>query len=267
MTDKWDSLPELVTAGVSFFALVAAVWAAIAASGQLRELKKDSKDRARQDEQSQASLVAVWLDRLQSGEFTAMCVNASRLPVYELTIGFVNPKLSEPQLIRQPIMPPLADHGYLSDISDIVNSAAANDPGIAASWMLRTEAPVPLETLVTQADGSERWEATSRIGPIGITISFTDAENRRWHRDVFGRLSRVSDDFQIVRSAVMFRGPAFDDLRNLMQSRSSSEISEDVPNGRMEPENLDPKSVLKLSRPCILQPANWWSNPVGKVFR
>jgi hypothetical protein len=228
MTVEWGSVSDLVTAGVSLLALGAAAWAAKAASGQLSELKKESEDRARQEEQSQASQVAVWLDRLPSGEFAAMCINASKLPVYEVTIGFVNPRLSEPQLIRQPIMQPLADQGYLPGISEIVNNAAGNDPAIAVSWIVRSETPVPMKVLAKQPDGSERWEESSKIGPIGLTITFTDSENRRWHRDVTGRLARVDDDYQIVRSAVILGAQANEDLRRMMPKQPTVETSEDV---------------------------------------
>lgn len=199
MTVNWGSIPDLVTSAASLLALGAATWAAIATNGQLTVLKKESTDRAVEQERSHAAGVAVWLEwDPQRASFRAMVINTTRLPIYEVTIAFINPNESDPFFVRQPVLEPRTDSWELSGISHVVTRAAAKDPAIQASWFLRSEQGRQLRIMGNSPEDAEEVRSTATLGPVGLTISFTDAENRRWHRNISGMLASVDSNFQVI---------------------------------------------------------------------
>ncbi|MGH3516990.1 MAG: hypothetical protein ACRDQ7_06145 [Haloechinothrix sp.] len=201
----WGSVPDWFAGIGTILAVVFAALAVVAASGQLRALRNEAAEREQEQIQFQAARVAAWLDMNVGGQFVAMFSNRSGLPVYEVTIGFVSP--NNDNLIRFAVMAPTDQAVVVPVITNFVRDSALQNPNIMHAWTIRSDTKQPVKSLVEKDDGSKAWEVTGMTGPLGLTITFTDMENRRWHRHLNGSLTSVELDHNVVRSA-LFMGPA-----------------------------------------------------------
>jgi hypothetical protein len=140
--------------------VVVTLGALLAAAGVLRiELMRDRDARSAAARNEQANLVAAWDDRRDPDSF-ATIRNGSQLPVYDVELL-------------------------------IFDSEARN-----LLWTARFPVVPPAETVgvfVVQHSqtGADIRGGGSTVGPHRVVVDFRDAANRRWKRDLGGRLVPV----------------------------------------------------------------------------
>jgi hypothetical protein len=182
-SDLVTVLPNWITAITAVGALVGAVIAARATGQQLRathqQLRIEQKRDADRDEEAsrwQANLVGAWIDtdiiiypkafkafrrlrrgvRRLKGEYDVVAAvrNASTVPIYDLKVTIATGNGETSEEIPGNICPPNAT--------------------VHLPWEGR------------------RFSSWEEFRGGGVTVEFTDASGRRWHRDRRGRLAEVS---------------------------------------------------------------------------
>lgn len=197
----WGTVPAWIASVSTFLAFVGAAWAAYSAGGQLRLLRSEASERSEEQKRFQAAHVTAWLDKRVNGEWVAMFVNKSGLPVVHVTVGFVSP--NNDNTFMFPVLAPTDEPADLRVVTLMVQDTARRNPNIGMAWVAPSDTKVPVKSLVAQDDGSQRWEPTAMTGPLGLTITFTDTEGRRWHRDLRGALTEVDAGYNLERGGIV----------------------------------------------------------------
>lgn len=172
MTD-WGSVADWVSAGATAAALLAAAYAARVAYRQLQVLRAQEDDRRAADDIRDASRVAVWVRiHRESGLPELRYINASGMPVYALTIWVVTP-----------------DHRF--EITYVVDG-----PTDGSKTMVRGTSD--LQCQVAALGYAPDWTGLLEAGQLLCAATFRDSVNRRWYRDLRGRLHPAAESEQVL---------------------------------------------------------------------
>jgi hypothetical protein len=172
---SWGDVPTWAGVGVSFLALIAAVFAGIAGVRLLAvELRRDDEQQ-RSKEATQAERVAAWpaivlsdFDQPDSAlTWGALVLNGSDLPIYGVELEYQ----------------PLARGEGQRDAVKV--EAEFISPG---RWLVNHQEMYERPEEWRPGTSAERLELPDRN--FVVAISFWDAANRRWSRDRYGVLRR-----------------------------------------------------------------------------
>ena len=183
---QWGDVPTWATAVAAIVALIFAAKAA-SVTKQLYKVEFERDNRANDErrerdldrERDQAGRVSAWFgwrDYAHAtlggdpNEYGALLRNASELPVYGAQIAFVAKKEWEatPPPQRLPIS---------VEVRDVIA------PGEESVF-------VPIDRALLEAEFPDRAERER----VSVTITFTDASGRRWHRGANGQLHRPAPE-------------------------------------------------------------------------
>jgi hypothetical protein len=178
----WGDVPTWIQAIATVLALIAASVAAVVAWKVLGVERRRDRQRQGAEERAQAEKVAAWpsvvrtdpADPNSAPKWGAAVRNASDLPVYQVHVEY------------RPITP---GRGQMAIVSEVV------PPG---DWRPSGRELYPSETRYPNPSvypgGSTLRRAAQDDLPdrnFVISLRFTDAANRVWHRDRYGVLTRV----------------------------------------------------------------------------
>lgn len=202
------TVPEWISAVVTFLALIAAGAAAVfaflqarAAQTQVHSLEAEAQERRQLQRQEQAAQVTAWLTKDGTNNFVVLLFNASKQPVYNTALTFVAPNNNNDMLIGS--MAPTESPTVAIGMSQFINAERLTVKSIDLSWDLPNQNG-PVKTLQTQEDGTSRWvEGEWHAGPIGIGMTFTDTSGVRWERTIQGHLNEVASDYKVSSSYVL----------------------------------------------------------------
>ena len=131
---------------------------------QLAAQTEDQSRRAQGERQSQASKIAVWVNRGRH-RWTVHAANTSGLPVYRLTVRI-----------------------------------SGEEPPFSVAIERGTQDPIPADTAHKLTNAlrvvlDERNALHMEPNKLHVAITFTDAAGIRWRRDERGKLDEVPDSF------------------------------------------------------------------------
>lgn len=168
----WGNAPAWLSLVVTAVALAVASLGARTAYRQLMEVQSAADERRREEQRSHASKIAVWLERDSDNRFHAFVNNAGPLPVFNTYVTFVGPNIKDVCSLRT--LPPTAVPKEVDVISQLVNRKV-EESGMAIqesfAWDLDSEA-----FMSESAGQGKPSHAARKLAPVGLTITFTDAE-------------------------------------------------------------------------------------------
>ncbi|GAA1222758.1 hypothetical protein [Prauserella alba] len=190
----WSSFgAALGTIGAAVAAVFAGIFARRAYIAQGEQLKIAQWH----EESRQAEKVAAWLEMSDSESLAAFVHNASELPVYRMTVRFIAaPDIN--QGFGRPVCPPNGQPMELVDASAAINVIADDHPGVRYSWHINPEANTKLNSFEKDGPYGDVLREVADIGPVGLSVSFTDTSGQRWHRDIHGSLCKVDSNFDFI---------------------------------------------------------------------
>lgn len=184
---QWGSIAELVSAGATVAALVAAsiaTWQAFRTNNQqgrqLAALEQSERDRTEQAVRADANRVAFWPGFRPDDPRSAFVyyANTSGLPVYELTLRIAVPLREDPILVRYEALGPEPHHRPLRRTRRELDAYAREHGPVAWGDLLGGR---QLRCSATFRDTSGRWwvrdERGALLGPWGSGDEATRAES------------------------------------------------------------------------------------------
>lgn len=190
----WGNVPSWISAVSGTLAFGAAGGAGWVAYRQLQAVLSTNSDRADEATKEQASRVAAWLELGEDDLFHVYVLNRSDLPIYKTVLTFVSPNNHNAFPLQ--VIPPSSVAWEPGRVSALVNEAdRMHAPHLRLSYMFSMEGEGRLSQPGVPDAGP--------IGPVGVTLSFTDSQARRWHRNRQGDLTRVEQDFEMVEGGVL----------------------------------------------------------------
>lgn len=167
---------------------------------QVRQYRTDREEQACRERSALARQVSVWIEP-NGNNPVALYQNLSGQPVHRVSVGYYS--TNNDNQYAHSTLPPTSSPAKLPNVTELIRSSMNTNPYLIYSFMFHYENEVTLKRLVPQPDGTQRWEEFGLAGPIGLTITFTDANGMRWHRGRDGKLINVEFDFNAVIGGVI----------------------------------------------------------------
>lgn len=182
------SIADWVTAVVTLLALAAAIWAAVAAQGQLKLMSTEAAAANIENIERQARLVSVLHERAllpdrTFGHFVTIS-NRSSEPISNVTVLFFGPTNR---------------NGFY------VGTVGPDTTGIVVGMA----GEVVSQVLEEMVGGHEERRFMVDMIDFEFPILFTDARNRRWHRRCDNTLVQRSADYTVTDAQDDLEGSKF----------------------------------------------------------